>query len=398
MSGIALLDPIVIVEALRTPIGLFQGDLQRLSAPELGSAAITSLLALTGLDPKHVDDVIMGCVLPAGQGQGPARQVVMGSGLNPHTKAMLVNKVCGSGMQAVILGAQQLHLGDSEVILAGGMESMSNAPLLKKRPPKGQEPEAKHYADHLFLDGLEDAYNKNASMGMFAEKTAERYGFTRKKQDDYAILSLTRAQQATTKGYFAPEVVPIIVKTPEDTKEVVEDGGVTRGKVEKIPLLKAAFKEKGTITAASSSGLSDGAAVLLLMKESKAKSLGLPSRAKIVAYAGHAHEPEWFTTAPIESIKKLLKKTGWTKKDVDLFEINEAFAAVTLAAIEELDLDIDKVNIHGGACALGHPLGASGARIIVTLLNALEQTGKKKGIAAICIGGGEALALAIERV
>ncbi len=397
MSTITSPDPIVIVEALRTPIGLFQGDLQRLSAPELGSAAVTSLLALTGLDPKQVDEVIMGCVLPAGLGQGPARQVVMGSGLSPHTKATLVNKVCGSGMQAVIFGAQQLQQGDSEVILAGGMESMSQAPLLKKRTPKGLEPEVQHYADHMFLDGLEDAYNKNASMGLFAEKTAERYGFTRKKQDDYAILSLTRAQQATEKGYFVPEIVPIIVKTLEGTKEVVVDGGVTRGKVEKIPLLKAAFKEKGTITAASSSGLSDGAAVLLLMKESKAKSLGLKPRAKIVAYAGHAHEPEWFTTAPIDAIKKLFKKTGWSKKDVDLFEINEAFAAVTLAAIEELDLDMDKVNIHGGACALGHPLGASGARIIITLLSALEQTGKKRGIAAICIGGGEALALAIER-
>jgi len=397
MSSIALIDPIVIVEGLRTPIGLFQGDLQRLSAPELGSAAVTSLLSLTGLDPKQVDEVIMGCVLPAGLGQGPARQVVMGSGLSPHTRATLVNKVCGSGMQAVIFGLQQINQGDSEVVLVGGMESMSQAPLLKKRPPKGQEPELTHYADHLFLDGLEDAYNKNSSMGMFAEKTAERYGFTRKQQDDYAILSLTRAQQATEKGYFAPEVVPIIVKTPEGTKEVVEDGGVTRGKVEKIPFLKAAFKEKGTITAASSSGLSDGAAVLLLMKESKAKSLGLKPRAKIVAYAGHAHAPEWFTTAPIEAIKKLFKKTGWTKKDVDLFEINEAFAAVALAAIEDLDLDMDKVNIHGGACALGHPLGASGARIIVTLLNALEQTDKKRGIAAICIGGGEALAMAIER-
>ncbi len=391
-------DPIVIVEALRTPIGSFQGDLQRLSAPELGSAALTSMLALTGLDRTQVDEVIMGCVLPAGLGQGPARQVVMGSGLGLHTKATLVNKVCGSGMQAVILGALQLMQGDSEVIVAGGMESMSNAPLLKKRPPKGRDPEPNHYADHLFLDGLEDAYNKNTSMGIFAEKTAERYGFTRKQQDEYAIRSLTRAQEATTKGYFASEVVPILIQTPEETKEIVEDGGVKRGNAEKIPLLKPAFKEHGTVTAASSSSLSDGAAVLLLMKESKAKSLGLKPRARIVAYAGHAQEPEWFTTAPIEAIKKLLKKTGWSKDEVDLFEINEAFAVVAMAAIEELDLDIDKVNIHGGACALGHPLGASGARIIVTLLSALEQTRKTKGIAAICIGGGEALAIAIERV
>ncbi|MEI8320918.1 MAG: thiolase family protein [Alphaproteobacteria bacterium] len=389
-------DSIIIIEGVRTPLGSFQGNLSRLSAVELGTVATRSLLALTNVDTKEIDEVIMGCVLPAGLGQAPARQVALKSGLPEGVAATTVNKVCGSGMRAMIIGMSQLMAGHSKLLLTGGMESMSNAPLLKRRPAKGEQPVAEHYADHLFLDGLEDAYSKGTLMGMFAEATSKHYGFTRAEQDAYATESVRRAKQATAEKWFEREIASVVIKTPTETVEVTEDGTLDRAKIEKIPLLKPAFGENGTITAASSSGISDGAAVLMISTESHAKALGLAARAKIVGFSHHAHESKWFATAPIHAIQKLLEKTGWSKDSVDAFEINEAFAVVAMVAIKDLKLDPAKVNIHGGACALGHPIGASGARIVVTLLNVLERTGGKRGIAAICIGGGEALAVAIE--
>ena len=391
-------DPVVIVEALRTPMGSFQSSLRTLSAPDLAAVVVRGLLYTTGL-PKHaIDEIIMGCVLQAGIGQAPARQVVIKAGLSEKTRATTVNKVCGSGMKALMIGVGQLLTGESQTIIAGGMESMSRAPLFIKRPGlKESPPSAPEYLDHLFHDGLEDAYEKGTSMGVFAELLAEDYGFSREAQDAFAIQSLKKAQAAVSEGLFEREVIPIVLTTKDQSEELCSDEPVARAKLEKIPHLKPAFKENGTITAASASAIADGAAGLLLMRESEAKKWGLTPRARIVGYASSGVKPQWFTRAPIDAIKSLLSKIHWSSDEVDLYEINEAFAVVAMAAQRDLDIPDEKINVHGGACALGHPLGASGARIVVTLLNALESRNLKKGIASLCIGGGEGVAIAIER-
>jgi len=392
-------DPVVILEALRTPIGSFQSSLQKLSAPELASVVVRGLLYTTGL-PKHsIDEIIMGCVLQAGLGQAPARQVVFKSGLSEKTVATTLNKVCGSGMKAVMAGASQLLTGESNAIIAGGMESMSNAPLFIKRPGRKEDPPLHPtYGDHLFYDGLEDAYNKGTSMGVFAERLAEKYKFSREDQDAFAKHSVEKAQKATVDGLFEREIVPLVLKAGDQVEEVSSDEPVGRVSVEKIPSLKPVFLPEGTITAASASAITDGAAAVLLMRESEAKKWGLTPRARIVGYASAGVEPQWFTLAPIDAIKNLLTKIKWSLDEVDLFEINEAFAVVALAAQRDLGIPDAKLNVHGGSCALGHPLGASGARIIVTLLNALESRDLKKGVASLCIGGGEGVAIAIERI
>lgn len=391
-------DDIVILEGVRTPIGSFGGDLARLSSTELGAVSVRGLLALTQVDPETVDEIIMGCVLPAGLGQAPARQVALQAGLPRSIAATTINKVCGSGMRAIIMGMSQLKAGYDHLIICGGMESMSNAPLLMRRPPKGEDYPTAHYADHMFLDGLEDAYDKGTSMGVIAEETVRHYAITREEQDAYATESVRRAKIATEKGWFEREIVPVVVKTSKGTAEITQDGTVQRVKVEKIPLLKPAFDKAGTITAASASSISDGATSLLLSTEKHAKELNLKPRAKILAYSHHAQGSKWFTTAPIYAIQKLLNKVGWDVDSVDAFEVNEAFAVVSLVTMRDVGIPHAKINIHGGACALGHPIGSSGARIVVTLLNVLERVQGKRGIAAICIGGGEALAVAIERV
>jgi acetyl-CoA C-acetyltransferase len=389
-------DPVVIVEALRTPMGSYLSSLTRLSATDLGAVVVRGTMFMTNLGPNDIDEVIMGCVLSAGAGQAPARQVVLKAGLSNETTATTVNKVCGSGMRAVMMAVNQILGGESEVVLAGGMESMSNAPLLVKRPGKKEEPDFSEYKDHLFWDGLYDAYKKGTPMGEFAEATAEKYKFSRKDQDDFTIESVKRAQNYMDSEGYIREVVPLSVKEGNEIKEINKDEPVERAKIEKIPDLKPVFKKEGTITAANASGITDGAAVLLLMRESVAKKYKLKPRAKIVAQTSVAREPEWFTVAPSKAIKSVLDKAGWAKKDVDLFEINEAFAVVPMAVMQDLGVSHDKVNVHGGACAMGHPIGASGARVLVTLLNALEQKKLKKGIASVCIGGGEATAMAIE--
>lgn len=389
-------DPVVIVEALRTPMGSYLSSLKRLSATDLGAVAVRGTLFMSDLRPNDIDEVIMGCVLSAGVGQAPARQVVIKAGLLNETPATMVNKVCGSGMRAVMMGTTQILAGESDVVLAGGMESMSNAPLLVKRPGKKEDPNFSEHKDHLFWDGLYDAYKKGTPMGDFAEATAEKYKLSREDQDNFTIESVKRAQTYMKSNGYTREVIPISVKEGEEVKEINKDEPVERAKIEKIPDLKPVFKKDGTITAANASGLTDGAAVLLLMRESMAKKYKLKPRAKIIAQATAAREPEWFTVAPTKAIKSVLDKANWSKKDVDLFEINEAFSVVPMAVMQDLDIPHDKVNIHGGACAMGHPIGASGARILVTLLNALENKKLKKGIASICIGGGEATAMAIE--
>lgn len=391
-------NPIVIVGAVRTPIGIFNGKLSRLSAPELGSVTVRGLLGLTQVAPEDVTSVVMGCVLSAGLGQAPARQVSLKSGLPFSVPALTVNKVCGSGMEALGISMLLLEASASDIAIAGGMESMSNTPLLARRSQKGQEIEdTEPFADHMFLDGLEDAYQKKTPMGIFAEQTAKKYGFSREDQDQFAINSLLRAQMASKNEIFQTEIVPIIIQKPQETSEVEQDENLQRATVEKIKKLKPVFLEDGTITAASASGIADGAASVMLMREKNAQQRGLKVKGRIISMATHSQEPEWFTLAPIEAIQKVLRQANWTLSDVDLFEINEAFAVVPMAAAQELNIPMEKLNIHGGACALGHPIGASGARIVVTLLNALEQTGKKKGVAAVCIGGGEALAVAVER-
>lgn len=388
---------IVIVGAVRTPIGIFNGKISRLSAPELGAVAIRGLLGMTQVNSAAINGVIMGCVLPAGMGQAPARQAAIKAGLPVSVPALTLNKVCGSGMETIGMGMLALESGIANFIIAGGMESMSNAPLLVRRPKKGQEIEAEPFADHLFLDGLEDAYQANTPMGLFAEATANKYNFSREEQDQFAIHSLLKAQKSTSEGAFESEIVPIMVQTPEESYEIAQDENLGRATVEKIMKLNPVFLENGTITAASASGIADGAAAVLLTRQAIARQQNLPIRAKIVGMAGHSQEPEWFTLAPIQAIQKVLHQTGWSTEEVDLFEINEAFAVVPMAAARELNIPLDKINVQGGACAIGHPIGASGTRIVVTLLNALERSGQKRGIAAICIGGGEALALAIER-
>lgn len=391
-------DPIVIVGAARTPMGGFQGDLAGAQATDLGAVAIAGALAGAGLAPEAVEDVIMGCVLPAGQGQAPARQASLKAGLPIATGATTINKMCGSGMKAAMLAHDLLLAGSADVIVAGGMESMTNAPYLLPHARGGYRMNHGQVLDHMFLDGLEDAYDKGRLMGAFAEDCAEAYQFTREAQDDYAIASLARAQKAISNGLFNAEIVPVTVRSGRSETQVSIDEQPSKAKLDKIPTLRPAFREGGTVTAANSSSISDGGAALLLMRASEAEKRSLTPRAVLVGHATHADKPKLFPTAPIGAMRKLSEKIGWKLGDVDLFEINEAFAVVAMAAMRDLDLPHDQVNIHGGACALGHPIGASGARIMVTLLNALETHGLKRGMAGICLGGGEATAVGIERI
>ncbi|MFG1313796.1 acetyl-CoA C-acetyltransferase [Xanthobacter autotrophicus] len=389
-------DPIVIVGAARTPMGGFQGDFKDVAAPILGSTAIAAALARAGLAPEAVDEVVFGCVLPAGQGQAPARQAALGAGLPLSTGATTVNKMCGSGMKAAMFAHDLLLAGSAEVAVAGGMESMSNAPYLLDRARAGYRMGHGRVLDHMFLDGLEDAYEKGRLMGTFAEDCAEAYQFTREAQDAFAIASLSKAQKAMADGAFDAEITPVTVKAGKAERVVNADEQPPKAKLDKIPTLKPAFREGGTVTAANSSSISDGAAALVLMRRSQAEARGLTPLATIVGHATHAQAPNLFATAPVGAVRKLSERTGWALADVDLFEINEAFAVVPMAAIHDLGLPADKVNVHGGACALGHPIGASGARVMVTLLAALQKYGLKRGIASLCIGGGEATAVALE--
>jgi acetyl-CoA C-acetyltransferase len=389
-------DPIVIVSAARTPMGAFQGELKAFAAPELGAASIRAAVERAKLKPEDVEEVIMGCVLAAGQGQAPARQASLGAGLPLSAGCTTVNKMCGSGMKAAMLAHDLLLAGSAEVIVAGGMESMSNAPYLLPKARAGLRMGHAQVLDHMFYDGLEDAYDKGRLMGTFAEDCAARYRFSRSAQDDYAITSLKRAQQANKEGWFAWETTPIAIKAGKDEKFVETDEQPFKANLEKIPSLKPAFRKDGTVTAANSSSISDGAAALVLMRRSSAEKRGLAPLATLVGHSTHAQEPGWFTTAPVGAMRKLFEKTGWSAGQVDLYEINEAFAVVTMAAMKEHGLPHEKVNVHGGACALGHPIGASGARIVVTLIGALRKYGLKRGVASLCIGGGEATALAVE--
>ena len=390
-------DPIVIVGAARTPMGGFQGDLKDAAAPALGAVAIRAALARAGVDAGEVSEVIIGCVLPAGLGQAPARQASVGAGVPLSVGCTTVNKMCGSGMKAAMLAHDGLAAGSSEIMVAGGMESMSNAPYLLDRARSGYRMGHGRVYDHMFLDGLEDAYDRGRLMGTFAEDTAQAYQFTREAQDAFAIESLARAKRAIEDGTFAGEVAPVTVKGRKGEAIVERDEQPLKANLGKIPGLKPAFRDGGTVTAANSSSISDGAAALVLMRRSEAEKRGLSPLAEVRAHASHAQEPAWFTTAPIGAIEKLLERVGWSTGDVDLYEINEAFAVVTMAAMRDLDLAHDRVNVHGGACALGHPIGASGARIIVTLLAAMAKYDARKGVASLCIGGGEATAIALER-
>ena len=392
-------DPVVIVSVARTPLGGFQGDLASLTTPQLGAIAIKAAVERAGLAPEQVQEVIMGCVLPAGLGQAPARQAALGAGLPLSAGCTTINKVCGSGMKATLLAHDLLVSGSVEVVVAGGMESMSNAPYMLPKARGGMRLGHGQVLDHMFFDGLEDGYSKETKgrlMGTFAEDCATAYGFTREEQDAWAITSTTRAQAAIKDGSFEWEITPVTVAGRKGDVTIASDEQPPKANLDKIPTLKPAFRKDGTVTPANSSSISDGAAALVLMRASTAAAKGLTPIAKIVGHSTHAHQPNLFATAPVGAMQKLLAKTGWTTADVDLWEINEAFAVVTMAAIHDLKLDPAKVNIHGGACALGHPIGASGARIIVTLLGALRKTGGKRGVASLCIGGGEATALAVE--
>lgn len=389
-------DPVVIVGAKRTPMGGFQGDLSSVSAPELGTHAIKAALEDAGLGADQVDEVIMGLVLPAGTGQAPARQASRHAGIPDEAGATTINKVCGSGMKAAMLAHDGLLLGNATVVVAGGMESMTNAPYLLPNARGGMRLGHGQVKDHMFLDGLEDAYEEGRAMGTFAEDTAEKYQFTREAQDAYAIESLKRAKAANEGDAFKGEIAPITLKTRKGEVTVAADEQPFKASPEKIPNLKPAFRKDGTVTAANSSSISDGAAAMVLMRKSEADRRGLTPIAAIRAHATNSHAPEWFTTAPVKAIEKVVTKAGWTTDEVDLYEINEAFAVVPMAAMHDLGLSHDKVNINGGACALGHPLGASGARVMVTLINALRSQGKTKGVASLCIGGGEATAIALE--
>ena len=389
-------DPIVIVDLSRTPMGGFQGALADVTAAELGAAAIGDALQRAGVAADEVQEVLMGCVLPAGQGQAPARQAALGADLSLNCSCTTINKMCGSGMKAVMMAHDLLVAGSSDVMVAGGMESMTNAPYLAPRVRSGLRMGHAALQDHMFLDGLEDAYDKGKLMGVFAEATASKYKFTREAQDEFAIRSLNQAKAAIDNGSFAKELVPYTVKGRKGDTVVDTDEQPPKANLEKIPTLRAAFAKDGTVTAANSSSISDGAAALVLMRRSEAEKRGLQWVASILAHESHAHEPAWFTTAPVDAVKRLLTKLDKKASDIDLFEINEAFAVVTMAAIHDLSLDEERVNIHGGACALGHPIGASGARILVTLVNALRVHGMKTGVASLCIGGGEATAMAIE--
>ncbi len=396
MAQFSANDPVVILSYARTPMGGMQGDLADVSAPELGAVAVRAVVERAGVQGADIERIYMGNVLSAGLGQAPARQAALKAGLPKSVEATTLNKMCGSGMQAAIMGAEALASGAVDMLIAGGMESMTNAPYLLKKHRSGARIGHDTTYDHMFLDGLEDAYEPGRAMGSFAQETADQYQLTREAQDDYAITSLARAQDAITSGKFAREVVPVTFKTRSGEVTVSEDEQPRKGRPDKIPQLKPAFAKDGTITAANASSISDGAAALVLSRQSVADAKGLKVVATIVAHSAHAHEPALFTTAPVSAITKLLAKTGWSVDDVDLFEINEAFACVTMFAMRDLGIPHDKVNVHGGATALGHPIGASGARIIATLIGALETYGKKRGIAALCIGGGEATAMAIE--
>ena len=389
-------DPIVIVSVARTPMGGFQGDFSSMTGPQLGSVAIKAAVERAGVKPELVEEVIMGNVLQAGVGQAPARQAALGAGLPLSAGCTTIHKVCGSGMKAAMFSHDLLVAGSNAVMVAGGMESMTNAPYLLPKARGGYRLGHGQMLDHMFFDGLEDAYQKGRLMGTFAEECAESYGFTRQAQDDFAIASTTRAQAAIKDGSFKWEIAPVTVSGRKGDVLVENDEQPPKAQIDKIPGLKPAFKKDGTVTAANSSSISDGAAALVLMRASTAEKLGVTPLARIVGHATHAQEPNLFTTAPVGAMKKLFAKNGWTADSVDLFEINEAFAVVTMAAMHDLKLPHDKVNVHGGACALGHPIGASGARIVVTLIGALKKYGKKRGVASLCIGGGEATALGIE--
>jgi len=389
-------DPIVIVGAARTPMGALQGELSSLSASDLGAVAIKAAVERAGISPADVDETLMGNVLPAGQGQAPARQAAIKAGLPLSAGATTVNKMCGSAMKATMLAHDSLAAGTSDVVVAGGMESMSNAPYLLPKARTGFRMGHQNVLDHMFLDGLEDAYDKGRLMGAFAEECADEYAFTREAQDDFAVRSLSRALTANNDGTFAWEIAPVTVTGRKGDVVVDKDEQPAKATPDKIPQLKPAFRKDGTVTAANSSSISDGAAALVLMRRSTAEARGVKPIAMIVAHATHAQAPGKFTTAPVGAIDKVLQKAGWKAEDVDLFEVNEAFAVVTMAAMRDHRLTHDKVNVHGGACALGHPIGASGARILVTLIGALRKHGKRRGVAALCIGGGEATAMAIE--
>ena len=389
-------DPVVIVGLSRTPMGAFQGELKEFTAAELGAVAIRAAVERSGIAPADIDEALMGCVLPAGQGQAPARQAALGAGLPLSTGCTTINKMCGSGMKAAMLANDLLLAGTNRVMVAGGMESMSNAPYLLPKARTGYRMGHQQVIDHMFLDGLEDAYEKGRLMGSFAEVCADHFGFTRQEQDAFAVASLQRAQQANRDGWFAWEIAPVTLRSGKGDRFVDQDESPFKANFDKIPQLKPAFRKDGTVTAANSSSISDGAAAMVLMRRSEADARGVAPVATIVGHSTHAQEPGWFTTAPVGAIRKLLDRTGWSAADVDLFEINEAFAVVTMAAMREHGLPHDKVNVNGGACALGHPIGASGARILVTLICALRRRGLKRGIASLCIGGGEATAVAVE--
>ena len=389
-------DPVVIVAAARTPMGGFQGELKGFAAPELGAAAIRAAVERAKLKPEEVQEVLMGCVLPAGLGQAPARQAALGAGLALSTGCTTVNKMCGSGMKAAMLAHDSLVSLSNEIIVAGGMESMTNAPYLLPKARAGMRMGHGQVIDHMFYDGLEDAYEKGRLMGSFAEDCAGTYKFSREAQDEFAITSLKRAQKANREGWFAWEITPMAIKSGKQQKFAETDEQPFKANLDKIPTLKPAFRKDGTVTAANSSSISDGAAALVMMRRSTAEKRGLAPIAVVAGHSTHAQEPGLFATAPVVAIRKLFERSGWSADKVDLYEINEAFAVVTMAAMKEHKLPHDKVNVHGGACALGHPIGASGARILVTLIGALRKYGGKRGVASLCIGGGEATAMAIE--
>ena len=389
---------IVITGAARTPMGGFQGALSDAGAAQLGAAAIRAVVERSQLQGDAIEEVIMGCVLPAGQGQAPARQASLGAGLPLSTGCTTINKMCGSGMKATMFAHDLLKAGTNRVMIAGGLESMTNAPYLLPKARGGMRMGHGQVLDHMFTDGLEDAYDKGKLMGVFAENTADKYGFTREQQDDFAITSLRRAQAAIESGAFKDEIAPVVVKTRKGEVTIDTDEQPFNANIDKIPTLRPAFRQDGTVTAANSSSISDGGAALVLMGESEAEKRAVKPLAVVRAHATHAHEPEWFTTAPVGAIKQVLERANWSSEEVDLYEINEAFAVVTMAAMTDLGLDHATVNVNGGACALGHPIGASGARIIVTLIHALRRQGLKKGVAGLCIGGGEATAIALELV
>ncbi|MDB5985918.1 MAG: acetyl-CoA C-acyltransferase [Nevskia sp.] len=398
MSAAPSQDPVVLVSIARTPMGGMLGALSSLSASQLGAAAIKAAVERAGVAPADIEEVIMGNVLGAGQGQAPARQAALGAGLPLDVACTTINKMCGSGLKAIMLAADLLKAGSAKLMVAGGMESMTNAPYLLPKARGGYRYGHSEVLDHMALDGLEDAYEKRTPMGIYAERTAEKYGFTRQQQDEFAITSLKRALQASQDGSFDFEITPVEVGGRGGAETIGRDEAPAKAKPEKIPSLKPAFKKDGTVTAASSASISDGAAAVTLMLQSEASRRGLKPLARIVSYAQHSRAPGEFTVAPVYAIAKVLEQAGWKAADVDLWEINEAFAIVTMAATQEHQLDPAKVNIHGGACALGHPIGASGARLVATLVAALRKTGGSKGVASLCIGGGEAVALALEYI